>query len=932
MKLNNLKAALCILAVVAALPVYGQNSISGTVLDEEGNPLMGATVVVKNSSTGVITNDDGSFSLQTANSLPIVIEISYVGFESQSFTYNSLDSQTFNLSSANRFDEVIVSASRKAEKLQEAPAAVSVITADQVALSGGSVSPLRALINSPGVELQQQTGQRINIALRGANGVFSTNVFPMLDYRSLISPGLEYFDSQNSPLNTIDIERVEVVLGPGSALYGPDVTTGVIHFISKDPFKHPGTTLEIIGGERYTQKYALRHASHNDSETFGYKINMRYGKGKDFVLDPNDPDDQRVLQNFRTSINRASITSQGNVDTGATGTPLFSVPQEQEENYWAGAANASLYFRPKSGMEIVTSGGWNGGSAVFYNDLGEGQAQANEYWGQARFNYNGWFAQTYFITNDGGDDENPTYLNRTGLITPLERKHFEAQLQYNFNIESLFDSEWSTGFDYRNATANTQNHVYGRNENDDDYRIMGGYLQGKFKLDPKLDLFLAGRYDGYNFTDEKTFSPRAALVFKPANGHNIRLTYNKAANPIPASDIYFDLPTQSYPGLFDVWVFGAKNPYTFGGNNAIIDWVVPGVPNTPLAAGFPIAAAFQAVNNDLISQFSAALNADPATAALAPLVAQVLSNPATIPTGFATAVTTNLEGEPMLAEDGTGDLLSFMTSYELGYKGIIGDRFSFGFDIYHYRRKGGANFQQITPIATVVNLGQSLGQGVRANAQPALQQALAGLMPAAMATATAQQLGAQIEQFYGLAGDGFIQALSDAGLPFHGIVPTQENVGSADPMDSARLTFGYIRNDPDEVSEDWGAEVNFKYFMTDALAMQGNYTWFKLNDGEPGDLSFPQNKVRLGLMYTPEDKKFSGAVNYQWDQDYTSTNATFPGKIEAKSIVDLSLGYQINERLKMEVSAINLFNNEFRALPGFPRIGRTATARFLIDF
>ena len=198
MKLNNLKAALCILAVVAALPVYGQNSISGTVLDEEGNPLMGATVVVKNSSTGVITNDDGSFSLQTANSLPIVIEISYVGFESQSFTYNSLDSQTFNLSSANRFDEVIVSASRKAEKLQEAPAAVSVITADQVALSGGSVSPLRALINSPGVELQQQTGQRINIALRGANGVFSTNVFPMLDYRSLISPGLEYFDSQKS--------------------------------------------------------------------------------------------------------------------------------------------------------------------------------------------------------------------------------------------------------------------------------------------------------------------------------------------------------------------------------------------------------------------------------------------------------------------------------------------------------------------------------------------------------------------------------------------------------------------------------------------------------------------------------------------------------------------------------------------------------------
>lgn len=47
--------------MVATISVFGQNTISGTVLDEEGIPLMGATVVVKNSSTGVITNDEGSF-------------------------------------------------------------------------------------------------------------------------------------------------------------------------------------------------------------------------------------------------------------------------------------------------------------------------------------------------------------------------------------------------------------------------------------------------------------------------------------------------------------------------------------------------------------------------------------------------------------------------------------------------------------------------------------------------------------------------------------------------------------------------------------------------------------------------------------------------------------------------------------------------------
>lgn len=88
----------------------------------------------------------------------------------------------------------------------------------------------------------------------------------------------------------------------------------------------------------------------------------------------------------------------------------------------------------------------------------------------------------------------------------------------------------------------------------------------------------------------------------------------------------------------------------------------------------------------------------------------------------------------------------------------------------------------------------------------------------------------------------------------------------------------------------------------------------------------------MGITYSPEDSKFSGAINYQWDQEYTSNNVTFPGKIPAKSIVDLSLGYQFWNPVKFELSAVNLFNNEFRALPGFPKIGRTITGRLLFDF
>ena len=542
--------------------VFSQTTIQGKILDEQGESLLGANVIINGTSQGTVSDQNGNFNLITSKDIPFEIEVSFIGFGSQNITVNAEQLGIITLVVENSFDEVIISASRRAEKLQEAPSAVSVITAKQVTESGGSLSPLRALINTPGVELQQQTGQRVNVALRGSNGVFSTSVFPMLDYRSLISPGLEFFDSQNSPINQIDVERVEVVLGPSSALYGPDVTSGVVHFISKDPFKHPGTTAELIYGERNTFKVALRHGGHNTNETFGYKINARYGSGNDFTLDPDDTGDQAILNNFRTAISRASISNAGNVNTDESGTKLFDTTQTQIPGYWSAAANASLYFRPKNGMEVVTAGGWNAGKAIFYNDLGEGQAYGNEYWGQARFKYKGWFAQTYYIKNDGGNDSNPNYLNRTRLIVPLERSHYEAQIQYNFNAPTILNSEWTVGLDYRDAKADTENHVYGRNEDNDDYTLYGLYAQAKFKLEPKLDLFLAGRYDGYNFTSEKTFSPRAALVFKPSEYQNLRFSFNQAANPLPASDLYFDLPIQTVPGVFDVWITGAVNPYT----------------------------------------------------------------------------------------------------------------------------------------------------------------------------------------------------------------------------------------------------------------------------------------------------------------------------------------------------------------------------------
>lgn len=114
----NSKGNLFLMAFICALNLtVAQKNIAGTVLDQEGNPLVGATIILKGKNQGVIANDRGAFSIETTETLPIEIEISYVGFQTQSYTYTSFNAQTFYLSFTNRFDEVIVSASRKAEKL-----------------------------------------------------------------------------------------------------------------------------------------------------------------------------------------------------------------------------------------------------------------------------------------------------------------------------------------------------------------------------------------------------------------------------------------------------------------------------------------------------------------------------------------------------------------------------------------------------------------------------------------------------------------------------------------------------------------------------------------------------------------------------------------------------------------------------------------------
>ena len=928
--------------------IVAQN-VTGTVSDDSGVALIGASIIVKGTTVGAITDLDGNFNLDYDGGYPFTIEISYTGFTPQDLVINqSINNLNIQLEEGVLIgQEIVVSASRKREKIQEAPASISVLTARKLAGSP-QVDPVRNLVNVAGVQIQQQSASRFNIEMRGGIGLFDTNAFPIMDYRSLVGPGIGTFQSDQSGISRIDVERIEVVLGPGSALYGPGVTTGVVHFITKNPIDHPGTTLEVGGGELNTFISSIRHAGRNESKTFGYKINASYNKGDEFTLDPNDPDDASQISLFKTEILDPAITNEL-VDLAKPGRTLLTQSDldpdgdgnMMQDHWWNASINTTLEFRPQDDLTFTVAGGMNTGSSVFYNDLGEGLAQALEFWSQARVQKGGLFAQFFYVNNNGGNDKNPTFLYQSGLRSSLARDQIEGQLQYNFQTPSFLNADWTAGIDYRQAVSDTRNLVYGRQEDIDDYKIFGGYVQGKFPLGDKIDLFAAARYDNINFTDEGAFSPRLAAVFKPSPKHTIRASFNRAVNLPTALDVYIDFPLNvPVPGLFDIWYAGMYEAHEFA-DVPMIDMTLPGVPDLPYGTpGLPLAIPFQAVNGDILAALEPALTGNPALEQVAGPILDFLRN--YNPTGITGQfVGVNVfNGQPFTElNPTTGPNLAIGNTFEVGYKGLLSDKLGFSADIYHIRTEGSRSFAPVAPLITLqgANVAEDLGNAVGADFNTFFVGLLTPIVGAETAAGLASQVTPLIIGAYQQGGQGFDAAASPL-YPIFGAVET-----SRMPMNDGivHVPVG-LRALEDATSNRWGVDLSTEYHINKDLSAWANYSWVgdvesKADDNEATRAALsslgntPTNKYRLGVVYTP----LSGIranVSFQHNDGFTSGAGQFSGEVPATNLVDASIGYQLDNGITLDLTATNLFDSEYRALPNMPKIGRRVIAKVTYNF
>ena len=239
---------------------------------------------VKGTSQGAITDTNGDFTLNVDAPFPVTLSFSYVGYASQDFIIQDagmasgisidLGQSTFLA------DEVVVSASRRAEKITESPATIGIIKAQDIEqLPSFNVGELIA--RKKGVDYVRSGVLGTGVNVRGFNSAFNPKNLQLNDGRfsTLIATGLPL-----GALGTVvkeDIERIEVVLGPSSALYGPNAHNGLVNTISKDPRAYEGTTIALGAGNQSVFSGRFRHAQ-VISDKFAYKVTGEYTTGEEF--------------------------------------------------------------------------------------------------------------------------------------------------------------------------------------------------------------------------------------------------------------------------------------------------------------------------------------------------------------------------------------------------------------------------------------------------------------------------------------------------------------------------------------------------------------------------------------------------------------------------------------------------------------------------
>lgn len=398
---------------------------------------------------------------------------------------------------------MVTSASKRAQSLSDVPAAIFVITQEDIRRSGVTNIP-EALAMAPGIQVSQINGYRWSVSSRGFPGFNSTKLLILIDGRSLYSPGYSgtFWDSQNTMLE--DIDRIEVIRGPGATVWGANAVNGIINIITKKAKNTQGTLVRVGAGSRGMFTSAARYGGKLSETTHGrfYVSYDDYPSNTlatpDFMTGGSDAyDGWRPAQGgFRidgTPNGRAEWTVQGDV--------LVNKEDMLESPYWLDHSpyRSSLY----QGATLTRTnllGRWQ-------QDLGGGRALTlQSYIDQSR----------YEMDVDAFEQDFKTLDMDLQYETPLgSRQHLSLGAGHRLTAID-FTSTASIGFPDRND------------------RLYSAFAQDEINLlADTLWLTLGTKYEHNDYSGSE-LQPSAKLLWKPMPRHSLWASVARAVRtPTP---------------------------------------------------------------------------------------------------------------------------------------------------------------------------------------------------------------------------------------------------------------------------------------------------------------------------------------------------------------------------------------------------------------
>ncbi|MEK6651167.1 MAG: TonB-dependent receptor plug domain-containing protein, partial [Bacteroidota bacterium] len=277
----------CLLLCASTSLSAQRGSVSGTVRhNETQEPIPSVNLRIVGTHLGAATNDAGGYRIGAVPAGRYKLLVTAVGYRSAeaSIVVREDEEMRQNLllvdEAVRSSDVMVYGASLRRERITDAPAAVTQLDAADIARRAGSGQLPKMLESEPGIDIVQNGLFDFNINTRGFNSSLNRRVLVLLDGRDLGTAFLGSTEWNGLSMPLEEMGRIEMVRGPGSALYGANAFNGVMNITSMNPRTSQGTKVIVGAGDPLMYRADVRHAGTNGD--WSYRVNAGLIQGTSF--------------------------------------------------------------------------------------------------------------------------------------------------------------------------------------------------------------------------------------------------------------------------------------------------------------------------------------------------------------------------------------------------------------------------------------------------------------------------------------------------------------------------------------------------------------------------------------------------------------------------------------------------------------------------